>query len=224
MKTGHPSLLRVANDSTESMVLKSVPSRFEGIRELHFLQHLSMYKTYPTLYEWWFSESTFSINFLLSDSGKSLSSLLYEGDHLVQKSTYWYRLRRNPMEMRHVVTSLIQSISFLHSRGIYHRDIKPDNILLNENQVLTLVDFGSAWDQYISKHGLFGSLGPSEEEETTRYTPPEFRWQPLRRQESASDFAACVISLSLSLSLPSFSHSTHFLGTGTMPGPWALRY
>ena len=186
--TGHPSLLRVANDS--SLVLKRVPSRFEGIRELHFLQHLSTYDAYPTLHEWWFSESTLSIHFLLSDSGRSLSSLIYEGSHPVRTSSYWSNLRRN--SMRNFVTSLIRSVSFLHSREIYHRDIKPDNILVNENTgEIALVDFGSAWDPYISQHGLFGSSGPSEEEETARYSPPEFRWSPgLRLSGCAVDFAS----------------------------------
>ena len=40
----------------------------------------------------------------------------------------------------------------------------------------TKAPFGSAWDQYVARHGLFGMTGPSEKEETARYSPPEFRW------------------------------------------------
>ena len=90
--------------------------------------------------------------------------------------------------MRDMVTSMINAIAFLHSREIYHRDIKPDNILVSNGKI-TLVDFGSAWDQYVARHGLFGMTGPSEKEETARYSPPEFRWSG-SSSLSVDDFAA----------------------------------
>ena len=134
-----------------------------------------------------------SMNFLLSDSGRSLSSLIYEGNHPVRRSSYWYELRRNSHHlMRDMVTSLINTVAFLHSREIYHRDIKPDNILIGDRGEITLVDFGSAWDEYISRHGLFGTTGPSEKEETARYSPPEFRWSYSMRSSSVDEFAAYV--------------------------------
>ena len=147
-----------------------------------------------------------SMNFLLSDSGRSLSSLIYEGNHPVRRSSYWYELRRNSHHlMRDMVTSLINTVAFLHSREIYHRDIKPDNILIGDRGEITLVDFGSAWDEYISRHGLFGTTGPSEKEETARYSPPEFRWSYSMRSSSVDEFAAYVTLVSLVL-----TYKTHY--------------
>ncbi|OTB04947.1 hypothetical protein M426DRAFT_57737, partial [Hypoxylon sp. CI-4A] len=37
---------------------------------------------------------------------------------------------------------LILGIEYLHSQGVVHRDIKPDNLLLTEDDILKIVDFG----------------------------------------------------------------------------------
>ncbi|WOO76993.1 MAP kinase kinase kinase wis4 [Vanrija pseudolonga] len=39
---------------------------------------------------------------------------------------------------------MLQGLQYLHSQGVEHRDVKPDNILLGANSVLKFVDFGAA--------------------------------------------------------------------------------
>ncbi|CAD8175532.1 unnamed protein product [Paramecium octaurelia] len=41
-----------------------------------------------------------------------------------------------------IALNLAQSIKQLHQRGICHRDLKPDNILIGDNLALKLIDFG----------------------------------------------------------------------------------
>lgn len=47
-----------------------------------------------------------------------------------------------------------EGISFLYSSQISHRDLKPTNIMLNENLDVKIIDFGSACTFYNSDVGL----------------------------------------------------------------------
>eukprot|EP00603_Paraphysomonas_imperforata_P006742 CAMPEP_0114417214 /NCGR_PEP_ID=MMETSP0103-20121206/2843_1 /TAXON_ID=37642 ORGANISM="Paraphysomonas imperforata, Strain PA2" /NCGR_SAMPLE_ID=MMETSP0103 /ASSEMBLY_ACC=CAM_ASM_000201 /LENGTH=647 /DNA_ID=CAMNT_0001585489 /DNA_START=288 /DNA_END=2231 /DNA_ORIENTATION=- len=43
---------------------------------------------------------------------------------------------------KHIISNLIVGVSFLHSHGVVHRDIKPDNLLITPQGNVKLVDFG----------------------------------------------------------------------------------
>ncbi|MCJ1476832.1 hypothetical protein MMC13_005501 [Lambiella insularis] len=48
----------------------------------------------------------------------------------------------DPESCRCWFRDLILGIEYLHAQGVVHRDIKPDNLLLTEDDVLKIVDFG----------------------------------------------------------------------------------
>lgn len=54
-------------------------------------------------------------------------------------------------EAKPVFVQLVQALSYLHSRGIYHGDIKLDNILLTKSGDIKICDFGFC--QYVAERG-----------------------------------------------------------------------
>jgi len=63
--------------------------------------------------------------------GKDLFSFIEDGE--IKKVDY-----------RHIAIQCLSAIEFMHSRGIYHGDLKPENIMIGADKV-KIVDFGSAF-------------------------------------------------------------------------------
>lgn len=51
----------------------------------------------------------------------------------------------NDMEVRFYLYELLKALDFCHSKGIMHRDVKPQNIIVNpKKKILKLIDWGLA--------------------------------------------------------------------------------
>ncbi|KAL4549358.1 hypothetical protein Ndes2526B_g04380 [Nannochloris sp. 'desiccata'] len=76
--------------------------------------------------------------------------------------------KRDAVTIQKLMMKLLKGIEALHSIGIIHRDVKPENILITGKGDLKLLDFGAACDLStgINFNPLYGLLDP-------RYSPPE---------------------------------------------------
>lgn len=59
------------------------------------------------------------------------------------------RARLSESEAKLYLAEILVAIEELHKNGIIHRDIKPDNILIDKDGHIKIADFG------LSKEGMF---------------------------------------------------------------------
>lgn len=45
-------------------------------------------------------------------------------------------------EVRHIIMQIANSLEYIHSHGFFHRDVKPENILIYKKTTVKLGDFG----------------------------------------------------------------------------------
>ena len=69
-----------------------------------------------------------------------------------------------------VTEKMLSAVSFIHQSGMLHRDISPDNILINENGDPVLIDFGAAREQAANQSAALLTLRVIKD----GYSPHEF--------------------------------------------------
>lgn len=78
--------------------------------------------------------------------------------------------RLQPDQLTNILRELLGAIGFVHDQGILHRDISPDNILVNEELHPVLIDFGAAREQATKQSRVLSALRVVKD----GYSPQEF--------------------------------------------------
>lgn len=101
--------------------------------------------------------------------------------------------------LSHLLQQALQALSVLHSQGVLHRDVSPDNFLIDDRDHLTLIDFGAACGMQGETDTALGAMLSVKD----GYSPHEF-YQPDMPQRMSCDLYALGATL-------------YFLVTGAPP-------
>lgn len=104
------------------------------------------------------------------DSGKDHDGSLFLVMQLIQGTSLRSRLKGGQQltqrEARNLLIELLEALNACHCLGVIHRDLKPDNIMMNQDNRPVLIDFGLAQRE--------GSAGQESRVVITRnYAAPE---------------------------------------------------
>jgi serine/threonine protein kinase len=104
-----------------------------------------------------------------------------------------------PTQIKAILKEVLGAVGFIHNQGMLHRDISPDNILINKELHPVLIDFGAAREEVTNQNRVLSALRVVKD----GYSPQEF-YIAGSDQSPSSDLYALAASF-------------HHLITGNVP-------
>ena len=98
----------------------------------------------------------------------NIDSLYVQYEYIdIELSHLIYETKLEPKHIKNLFSQFLHGLSELHKNGILHRDLKPQNLLVNDKGILKIADFGLA--RFISSPGRDMTAGVISD----LYRPPE---------------------------------------------------
>lgn len=94
-----------------------------------------------------------------------------------------------PAQIKSILKEVLGAVGFIHDQGILHRDISPDNILINKSFHPVLIDFGAAREEATKQSRVLSALRVVKD----GYSPQEF-YIAGSEQNPSSDLYALAAS------------------------------
>jgi serine/threonine protein kinase len=109
-------------------------------------------------------------------------------------------MRKDPLiheNLREIVEQTATGLAFMHAKGWVHRDVKPDNILVNARAEVRIIDFALAQRRQSRKSGLFGLKKKKGKAQGTRsyMSPEQIRGEPLDERADIYSFGITLYEL-----------------------------
>ncbi|EJW88763.1 CMGC/CDK/CDK4 protein kinase [Wuchereria bancrofti] len=149
---------------TEDGIPQSIIREISALRALHNLDHPNIVKLHDVFHG-------------QIDKGEMCLSVVYEkcdwdlyeflrtiprdmGDHqcrhIAKQADELLTDQRYRVSLSKLKFKILMGLDFLHSNHVIHRDLKPQNILINRDQTIKIADFGLA--RYYSMQSSFTTL------------------------------------------------------------------
>ncbi|ABW14774.1 serine/threonine protein kinase [Parafrankia sp. EAN1pec] len=93
-------------------------------------------------------------DYLLEPPGPALISEYVEGRTVAQLAP---RLRGSLGAARRILADILDALEYAHNRDVLHRDLSPNNIIVDADDRATLIDFGVASRAEADAHSLVGT-------------------------------------------------------------------
>lgn len=151
--------------------------RQEFIKEFLLEGHnLSLCSPYPNIVQIheWFEENNTGYIVMQLVKGKSLDQILKTEKRLSEAKIKIYFIK------------IAQTLKIVHQHRLLHRDIKPDNIIINEQDEPILIDFGNAKEYIAGKTQSMSAIA------TLEYAPLEQLTSYAKRAPSMDFYAVCA--------------------------------
>ncbi|MEO1640648.1 MAG: protein kinase [Pseudomonadota bacterium] len=110
--------------------------------------------------------------------GRDLLDIIEDPNHTLPAAT-----------VKTILKEVLGAVGFIHDQGILHRDISPDNILINKNNHPVLIDFGAAREEATKQSRVLSALRVVKD----GYSPQEF-YIAGSEQSPSSDLYALAAS------------------------------